>query len=156
MTRAIIRKDRIIKLTINPKLGIEVGELPKGVGLERLRWDGKKIVDLNDLDTFFVNRATGSLHVNKQPNSEQVKMKYQDRFNLVKDPETNLIRIKTKEESDQPKKEEYRNRRKKDYPTLGDQMGAIIKYLKTLPNLPVELDQIIKNVDKVKVAWPKQ
>ena len=29
--------------------GIEIGALPKGVGFERVRWDGQKLIDLHEL-----------------------------------------------------------------------------------------------------------
>ena len=96
-----------------------------------------------------------ALHADKQPNTQKIKMTYQDRFNLIEDPNTKVIRVKTQEEIELPKIKEYRKRRKKDYPTLVDQMGAIIKYLKTKKDLPRELDLIVSEVDRVKNNWQK-
>jgi hypothetical protein len=155
MARAIIKNDRLIKLTVDDNLGIEVGVLPVGIHLARLRWDGKKIINLMDLESIYVNRTTLMLHAVKQPNCELVNMKYSDRKKLFRDPTTQKIRIKTQDEIDKPKKEEYRNRRKTDYPSISDQVGAIIEYLKTKTDLPEELKILIKQVDDVKIKWKK-
>lgn len=153
--RAIIKDGRIVKLTINPNLGIEIGDLPKGVGFERLFWNGFELIDLADLSEFYVDVNTFRLSPIHQPRTELVKMKYQDRHNLIKDEKTNKLRVKTQTEIDQPKKDEYKNRRSSEYPSMGDQLGAIMSYLKVLPNLGTELEQIINDIDKVKDRWIK-
>lgn len=96
--KAILEKDIIIHIT--ERGDIEIGKLPRGVGLERLRWDGEKIVDLADLDQIWVEEKNGVfiLHAIEVPNAQKVIMTYADRKRLVKD--AGLIRLKTQEEMD--------------------------------------------------------
>lgn len=156
MARAIVRNTRIIKLTADIDQGIEVGEIPYRVGLERLRWNGSEIIDLYYLDKFYVDRKTKILYAHPVPNSDLVEMNYNDRKKLIIDNETKKLRIKTKQEVDQPKLDEYKNRRKSEYPDINEQMGAIIKYLKTKNDLPVELNNLIIKIDNIKNKWPKK
>jgi len=62
----------------------EVGAIPRGIGLERLRWDGSQIVDLLDLTTIWVKNEGGwfSLHAIQVPGSQAVAMAYGERFRL--------------------------------------------------------------------------
>jgi len=96
--KAILDRDIIVSLT--PKGNIEIGTIPpekRGViGLERLRFDGTKIVDLADLSEFWVEAVAPDffvLHCIKVPGSQQVVMTYQDRIHLM--IENGLIRLKT-------------------------------------------------------------
>lgn len=94
--KAVVDQDIIVNLT---DLGdTEIGTLPNGVGLERLRWDGTKIVDLADLTEMWVKNNSGSfeLHCVCVPDSQLVQMTYSDRKNLVSNNGT--IRLKTQEE----------------------------------------------------------
>jgi hypothetical protein len=155
MARVILNGERIVKLSVRPGVGTEVGPLPKGVGLERLRWDGVEIVDLYDLDEFYVDKTTLKLYVNPREKSSLVQMQYKDRKHLMFDKTLNEVRLKTQEEINKPKVEEYKARRRAEYPNIGDQLDAIIKYLKTTQDLPSELEQIINTIDNVKDRWPK-
>ena len=76
----------------------EVGPVPKGVGLDRIRWDGTKLVDLNNLSEFWVelNRNVFILHVVEKQEFQKVKMTYPERKNLINDNGT--FRALTKEE----------------------------------------------------------
>ena len=56
MARAIVKNGKIVKLTADPTLGIDVGVIPKGVWFERLRWDGEQLIDLADLTEFYISR----------------------------------------------------------------------------------------------------
>ena len=47
-------------------------------------------------------------------------------------------------------------KRASEYPAIGDQMDAILKYLDTLPDLPAELRGIIAQWKAVKARNPKQ
>jgi len=98
--RAILHEDRIIALVSDEKAGVEIGSLPPLVGLERLRWDGNKVVDLNGLTEMYVRELNGaySLHVIPVDGSQLVKMNYADRKYLKTDSATGVIRTKTKEE----------------------------------------------------------
>jgi len=99
--RATLDRDIIVCFT--EKGETEVGPRPealRGVGLERLRFDGKKIVDLMGLTEIWVEPLPGgafTLHAVPVPGAELVKMSYLDRRNLVRDP-GGKIRIKTASE----------------------------------------------------------
>ena len=94
---AICNQDIIIQ--INPEGDIEIGNIPaekKGVGLERLRFDGVKIVDLADFQEFWIEPIASDffvLHVIEAPGFQKVIMNYSDRINLTMD--TGIIRLKT-------------------------------------------------------------
>ena len=94
---AICNQDIIIQ--INPEGDIEIGNIPakkKGVGLERLRFDGVKIVDLADFQEFWIEPIAPDffvLHVIEALGFQKVIMNYSDRINLTMD--TGIIRIKT-------------------------------------------------------------
>ena len=50
----------------------------------------------------------------------------------------------------------YVERRASEYPAIGDQMDALLKYLDTLPDIPAELRGIIDEWKAVKARNPKQ
>jgi hypothetical protein len=82
--KAVLKEDMIIHVT--EKGDIEIGMLPPDVGLERLRWNGEKIVDLANLSEIWVRPLSPTffeLHAVKVPNSQKVSMSYQDRKRLV-------------------------------------------------------------------------
>jgi len=86
--RAIIdNHDCIIRLTTRPTEGIDIGLVPGGVGLHRLRWDGSQIVDLADLSQIYVARRNGvwSLHAVAAPESQLVTMTFSQRKRLVEE-----------------------------------------------------------------------
>ena len=92
--RAIVDRDVIVRIT--QRGNTDIGRIPKGVGLERLRWDGSKVVDLADLTEMWVEEQNGAfiLHAVKVPGSQLVQMTYADRKRLTKDPD-GTIRVKT-------------------------------------------------------------
>jgi len=94
--KAIVDKDIIVHIT--ERGDTEIGRLPRGVGLERLRWDGSKVVDLADLDEIWVEYKNGAfiLHAIEVPRSQLVKMTYKDRKRLT--VEDGKIRLLTAEE----------------------------------------------------------
>lgn len=153
MARVILNGDRIKKITADDKLGVEVGELPKGVGLERLRWDGEKIVDLAELEEMYVNPQTKTLHVVQQRNTQRVQMSYNERFYLTNDNGT--LRVKTPYERDEEQRSEYKARRRTEYPAIGDQLGAIMDYLKGRDDLTPELQTFQTKIQEVKDRWKK-
>lgn len=96
--KAIVDQDIIVNIT---ELGnVEIGTLPDGVGFERLRWDGNRVVDLADLSEIWVANINGSfeLHCMEVPGSQLVQMTYADRKKLTSNSGT--FRIKTQEEID--------------------------------------------------------
>jgi hypothetical protein len=96
MAKAIVREDFIVNVT--EQGNVEIGNLPKGVGIERLRWNGEKIVDLATVNQMWV-RPIGigfELHVVKVPNSTLVVMTWKDKQHLTIND--GVIRLKTAQE----------------------------------------------------------
>jgi len=91
--KAVLENDIIVHIT--ERGDTEIGQIPKGVGLERLRWDGKKVVDLADLDQIWVEERNGVfiLHAVEVPGAQKVSMTYADRKKLTRDAD--LIRLKS-------------------------------------------------------------
>lgn len=78
--------------------GVEVGTLPSGVGLERLRWTGTKLVDLADLTEIWVHPSSLQLHAVDVGGCTLVAMAYDDRRRLVQ-TSTGGVRLGTVQES---------------------------------------------------------
>ena len=99
--RANLKEDIIVNFTESGTT--EVGIIPrakKKVGLERLRFNGRKIVDLADLSTIYVRQlAPGAyeFHAVKVLNSQPVQMHYRDKKKLKTDP-NGAIRVMSEEE----------------------------------------------------------
>lgn len=93
--RAILKNDQILKLTASEKDGVEIGDTPNGIGLERLRFDGDKVIDLADLNQIWVDRYF-TLHCMDIDNCQLVQMTYRERKDLVN--YNGNIRVKTPEE----------------------------------------------------------
>lgn len=77
----------------------EIGALPPGVGLERLRFAGRKVVDLAELRRIWVcvlGSGAYSLHAVEVPGSQAVDMTYADRRRLT--TEAGIIRLRTEDE----------------------------------------------------------
>jgi hypothetical protein len=96
--KAFIQDDLIINIT--EEGDTEIGSLPNNVGLERLRFDGERVVDLADLSEFWVLPTLGGfeLHCIEIPNSYLIQMIYSDRKYLTLN--SGSIRLKTQEEID--------------------------------------------------------
>lgn len=94
---ATINGDRIIALGRGP---VKIpDDYPRNVGWERLRWDGKKIIDLADMPGFWVEFKAGAfvLHCIKLPATTYIEMAYAQRKNLYFD---GAIKLKTTEQID--------------------------------------------------------
>jgi hypothetical protein len=94
--KAILDNDKIVRITESGDT--EIGTVPKDVGLERLRFDGEKVVDLANLSEFWVLLVNGGfeLHCVEVPKSQLVQMNYADRKYLRMNGIS--IRLKTIEE----------------------------------------------------------
>jgi len=135
---------------INVPDGIEVGSITKGVGLERVRWNGKKLIDLFTLHSIWVEYNGGFiLHCIKVPHSQLVTMQYQDRKKLWND--NGVFKIKSNEQKQNETNIEYR---RSHYPLISDQIGAIMKYLALQHDLPEELQKAIDDIEAVKEEYP--
>ena len=96
--RAILHNHDMIARVCGPDEGVEVGDKPAGVGLERLRFDGSQLVDIATLSEFYVVRRDGSweLHAIEVPGSQLVQMSHKQKWRLVNDGGT--YRLKTDDE----------------------------------------------------------
>lgn len=76
--KAVIDQDIIVALYAGET---EIGALPPGVGIERLRWTGERLVDLADLTEIWVEPHAGGcrLHAIEVPGSTLVPMTYRQR-----------------------------------------------------------------------------
>jgi len=80
--KAFLREDIITSLS--PDGDTEIGQIPRDVGLERLRFNGQRVVDLATLDSMWVRPMAGGfeLHAIEVPGSQLVRMRYRDRKRL--------------------------------------------------------------------------
>jgi len=106
--KGIVKGDKVLGIS-EKKGNIKIGTPPKGVGLERLRWDAKKkvVIDLATLSQIWVRHLSGDafdLHATEQPGAQLVDMAYQDRKRLTLD--NGQIRLKTREEIETEKTNE--------------------------------------------------
>ena len=133
---AFLNNDMIVRVSSTGDT--EIGVLPKGVGLERLRFDGESIVDLVDLSKIHVRCINGffELHIVPVAGSQLVAMTYADRKHLVVDG-AGIIRATTTEERETAKNEDYnlqlkarlRARLEKSLGDSNDQITSIAKLL---------------------------
>ena len=81
-----------------------MGQLPRGIGLDRLRFDGEKLVDLASLSQFWV-RPFGSnsfeFHVAEVEGSQLVNMAYHEKDRLRYDGQTITLLTQEGIESEQ-------------------------------------------------------
>jgi len=128
MMKAVIQDDIIINIV--PNGDTEIGSLPKGVGLERLRWDGKKVVDLADLSKIWVTPDM-TLHAVEVFGATQLNMTYKDRKALVND--NGGIRLKTMADAENEQKIDKKNilraKLKKEIGDFQDQLADAYKLI---------------------------
>jgi len=81
--KAILREDMITQLSLDK--GIEVGNMPSGVSIDRVRWDGVRLVDLLKVRHIYVRVLEHNyfeLHIMPLKNTHEVQMTYKDRKRL--------------------------------------------------------------------------
>ena len=81
--KAILREDLIIKLSLTE--GIEVGNIPNNVSLDRLRWDGSRIIDLANISIIYVRYLGDNffeLHAIPLSGTQWLPMSYKQRKDL--------------------------------------------------------------------------
>jgi hypothetical protein len=141
-------------LKVGTSEGIEVGRLPRDVGLDLLRWNGRELVNISELDEFWVscNNGVYQLHSIQVPNSQKVKMQYKDRKKLHNDG--GKFKVKSERDINNDNNMQYR---KSHYPEIGDQLDAILKWIDKL-DLPKddELEDIIIKCKEVKQKFKKE
>lgn len=154
--RAVLDGDVIVKLTIKEDIGTEVGPLPKGVGLERLRFDGKKVVDLAELSEMWVEQKGGAfvLHAIPVPNAQLVQMRYQDRKSLSND--AGEIRLKTELEKQKETESQQKDTQLfKDAKAFTDKlidMGTDNYAQEVFAGLPSEAQKALEDICNALVA----
>ncbi len=96
--KALLNNDIIVSVSNNGP--DEIGALPKGIGLERLRFDGVQVIDLMTLSQIWVEYRDRSfyLHVVDIGNCQLVTMTYPLRNTLM--VENGIFRLKTTAELD--------------------------------------------------------
>ena len=121
--RAIIKDDRILQPS---PTGIDVGPKPPKISINDLRYNGKRLVNMNNLNEIWVEQVNGIfvLHCKKYRNSQLVQMQYKDRKHLINDNGT--FRIRTQDEINQilikrTEDERKANKRTKLRKQIGDQ-----------------------------------
>lgn len=95
--KALLQEDII--MAVGGAGDTEIGSLPPGIGVERLRWDGGHLLDLAAAELLYVRHLSGNhfeLHGVAVPNSQPVAMTWGDRHNLT--IADGLIRLKTADE----------------------------------------------------------
>lgn len=140
--RAIIDNfDHISKLTQTG--GVDVGPVPGGVGLDRLRWTGSALVDLIDLSTIHVRRANGRwwFHAIAVPGSQPVSMHWAQRKRIINDAGT--FRILSDAEWDARIQAEQTDRT--DNKALKVQLTQLVKNT-SYADLENKIDQIFSNL----------
>lgn len=80
--KAVIDRDIVVALHAGDT---EIGPLPPGVGIERLRWDGERLVDIGELSEIWVEHHAGGfrLHAVEVPGATLVPMTYRQRRRLT-------------------------------------------------------------------------
>lgn len=165
--KVLLNEDIIVKISATAPT--EVGSIPKKVGLERLRYDGKKVVDLLDLKTIYVRKENGgfSLHAIPVKNSQAVSMTYKDRKNLTVDTDGTIRILSTKEIADKQIEEEesilknkLRRTLKKSLGDSNDQLASISKLLFLILDYMITNDATILSAlqeinNKTKDIYPK-
>jgi len=151
MKCSIHNHDMILKTNVENG-GVEIGSIPKGVGLERMRWTGSKLVDLNNLSEIWCEYTSGGfrLHAIQVPHSQLVVMNYKDRKKLWNDNGT--YKIKSDEQIQNELNFQYRG---SHMPKISDELDIILKYYETKTDLTDELQDLINDWRSVKEKYPK-
>jgi len=105
--KASLIEDIIIQLTMD-RGDVEVGNIPSGVSLERLRWAGGRLVDLMSLRAIYVRVRENNhfeLHAIPLKGTYLVHMSYRDR-RLLRVDSNGIPYIATQEETVKEVKEE--------------------------------------------------
>ncbi|MHA2344224.1 MAG: hypothetical protein ACXADW_20350 [Candidatus Hodarchaeales archaeon] len=104
--KAILDGEKIIKLSLSGE-GIEIGDIPNGIDLNRLRWNGSKLIDLAKAEKLYVKYIGNDyfdIFALPAIGRQEVKMRYSQRKLLVMDSGT--IRLKMVAEIQQEEKDQ--------------------------------------------------
>lgn len=108
--RAIIGDDgKIMKLVSQSDIGVEIGNIPQSVGLERLRFIDNELIDLASLNEFWVDKNS-KLYPKEIPGTQKVIMNYNERKKLIRDD--NTWRVSTVQEIEEEKQLQAEERKR--------------------------------------------
>ena len=162
--KASLIEDIIIQLTMD-RGEVEVGNIPSGVSLERLRWNGSRLVDLISLRVIHVRVKEGNffeLHSIPLKNTHPVMMSYRDRRRLRVGPDgvpfianVDMIVGEVKEEKRKAAEIKLRKRlggQDKQFQSLMAFVAALIVYA---GEEPVALKNFFTEISPhIKAAYP--
>lgn len=133
--KANLDKDRIINFHRDGDVEVNI---PRGVGLERIRVVAGQVIDLADLTEIWVENVQGAwiLHAASYPGCQLVTMTLADKKNLMNDSGT--YRVKTQQEIDDEEQEEINEQT--DNQELKQNLKTLVENLKF-----GKIDQHIEN-----------
>lgn len=141
--KAILNQDKIVKLIMTG--GAEIGSIPKGVGLERLRFDGEQIIDLATLSQIWVRAVAKDafeLHAVEVPGAQLVDMTYRERRRLTQDPD-GTIRLLTDDEIKDARIQQELNIEVKEQLTYREKNDSLLQ--RFVRATPEQLETYIEN-----------
>jgi hypothetical protein len=120
--------------------GVEVGQIPGKIGVDRMRWNGSALIDLNDLTEIHIRRVNGVwfLHSIPVPGSQPITMTWAERKRLVEDP-PGTFRILDQTEWDQKQLDEDADQT--DNRSLKTELTALIQTT-SFADLETKVDNI--------------
>jgi len=162
--KASLIEDIIIQLTMD-RGEVEVGNIPSGVSLERLRWAGGRLIDLMTLHTIYVRVRENNhfeLHAIPLKGTHLVHMSYRDRRRLRVGPDgvpfianVDMIAGEVKEEKRKAAEIKLRKRlggQDKQFQNLMAFVAALIVYA---GEEPVALKNFFTEISPhIKAAYP--
>ena len=146
--RAFLHRDIIVRRDMR---GINLGPVPKGVPIERLRYDYRirTVVNLDDLDEIYVEFKNGVfiLHCIPIPekDTQKVAMTYADRHRLIMEP-NGMIRLLTIQEWEDQQKAYFED--VDDSVLLRQQVKSFVEDL-TFADINQHIDNVFGSLNAV-------
>ena len=153
--RAVVQEDIIVAIT--ERGNVEIGDIPKGVGLERLRWDGTKVVDLATLTEMWVRPVSPTffeLHAVPVKGSQLVQMTYRDRHRLKLDRATGRVILLTQAEWEA--EQQRRQQRVKDTEMMRKVLRQFAVEMDGATSVDTKIDAIFPNLSPLQRAFLKK
>ena len=73
----------------------------------------------------------------------------------IRQPDKAQIILDFKEYEEHMASIAYQEKRRKEYPPIGDQLDMLMKYMATIDGLPSDAQQVVDKVMSVKLKYPK-
>ena len=77
------------------------------------------------------------------------------RHKSIAQPDEAQIALDFKEYEEHMASIAYQEKRRKEYPPIGDQLDMLMKYMATIDGLPSDAQQVVDKVMSVKLKYPK-